>query len=170
MRLRDLTWDRVREHLAKGGTINGGQRELPVFAEPKQPEKKSKNRYASGKRADLDNRYFRSSWEANVARYLNFLQSKGKILKWEYEVDEFEFPVKRGRGKTCKPDFKVWLTVELFEYWEIKGYLDKVSATKLKRMQMHYPQYQIVLYDRRKYTEEICPFKSLLPGWETGEE
>ncbi len=124
-------------------------------------------RFSSGKRADLDNRYFRSAWEANVARYLNYLQSRGVILRWEYEPDEFEFPVKRGPGKFYKPDFKIWYPDGTFLYWEVKGYMDQASATKLKRMRKHYPQYRVELIDKYRYYKEISPLRGLLPGWET---
>lgn len=157
----------IERHLARGGTINGGKRSF-TLSRPVQPVKeKSSSLFAAGRRPDLENRYFRSAWEANVARYLNFLCTHGKIHHWEYEVDEFEFPVKRGAGKFYKPDFKVWLTEDRFEYWEVKGHMDTKSATKLKRMQRYYPQYRVVIIDEHRYRSEICPIRALLPGWES---
>lgn len=44
-------------------------------------------RSKGGIRPDLG-RYFRSAWEANIARYLNFLQKHGEIESWEYESEE----------------------------------------------------------------------------------
>jgi hypothetical protein len=137
---------------------------LQIGPPAKQPKPQ---RTAAFRRPDLNNLYLRSAWEANYARYLNWLQSLGKIDHWEYEVDEFEFPVKRGRAKYYKPDFKVWLTPSVFEYHEVKGYMDTVSATKLKRMQRYYPQFKIVLIDKHAYQKIIVPIRSLLPGYES---
>lgn len=155
---------------AKAGRVirDLSQRVLPIAGLPKKEKKEQ--RTAAFRRLDLNNQYFRSSWESNVARYLNWLQSYNKIDHWEYEVDEFEFPVKRGRGKYYKPDFKVWTTVHSFEYWEVKGYLDAISATKLKRMQRYYPEHKVVLIDRYVYYQTVVPLKALLSGWEQMEE
>ena len=58
-----------------------------------------------GKRADLANRYFRSSWEAKWARYLNWLASLHEIWGWEYEPQTFEFvEIKKGT-RFYTPDF-----------------------------------------------------------------
>lgn len=128
------------------------------------PQVKNK-RSNSGKRRDLDDRYFRSSWEANYARYLNFLIKNKKIFKWEYEVDVFEFPIKRG-SRSYLPDFKVWVTPDSFEYHEVKGYMDQRSATKLKRMSLYHPKIKMVLIDGPVYREIAKDVSSLIQGWE----
>ena len=47
--------------------------------------------------------YVRSSWEANYARYLNFLKKSGAILRWEFEPTEFEFTkINAGPGSICQ--------------------------------------------------------------------
>jgi hypothetical protein len=88
-----------------------------------------------GKREDLNDRYFRSAWEANFARHLNFLVENGDIMKWEYEPDTFEFTaIKRGT-RSYLPDFKVWDTADAEPYYyEIKGWMDAKSKTRLNRM------------------------------------
>lgn len=118
-----------------------------------------------GKRKDLGDTYFRSGWEANYARFLNFLLKNGKISKWEYEPDVFYFEkIKRGtRGYL--PDFKVWDTEGNFHYVEVKGYMDPKSKTKLKRMKKYYPEVEIELIDAAQY-KEISKFKALISGWE----
>jgi len=64
-------------------------------------------KYKAGKRADLGNRFFRSKWEANYARYLEWMKNRGEITDWDYECDTFEFGrIKRG-GRFYTPDFKV---------------------------------------------------------------
>lgn len=117
-----------------------------------------------GKREDLKNMYFRSTWESNYARYLNFLISKGQIKRWEFEVDVFEFPVKRG-SKFYTPDFKVWASDSNYEYHEVKGYMDQKSATKLKRMKKYYPNEKLVLIQKEQY-REISKWQAIIPGWE----
>lgn len=124
-------------------------------------------RFSSGKRPDLDNRYFRSVWEANYARYLNWLVAQGVIARWEYEVDEFQFPIKRG-CRFYKPDFKVWEHDGSFSYHEVKGWLDGKSSTKLKRMARYFPAKKIVLIDRPRYYAIAKQFSKLLAGWEKG--
>jgi len=101
-------------------------------------------------------RYFRSSWEANYARYLNFIKEP-----WKYEGKEWEFPVKRGT-RFYKCDF--YLPTRN-EYHEVKGYMDKQSKTKLNRMKKYYPEVKIVLIGADEY-KEIAKFKNLVSGWE----
>lgn len=126
-------------------------------------DNKPKKRSESGTRADLGF-YVRSKWEANYARYLNFLQSKGNIYKWEYEVDEFWFPVKRGT-RSYKPDFKVWTSPTAFEYHEVKGYMDAVSLTKLKRMSKYHPEHKVSVIDAQAFIE-LNKWSRLIPNWE----
>lgn len=118
---------------------------------------------SGGKRIDLDNKYFRSSWEANYARYLNWLVKQGCLQKWEYEPDEFEFVnIKRG-NRYYKPDFKVFNNDNTFEYHEVKGYYDAASLTKLKRFKKFYPDLQLKMIDvnwfkRNKHLKRIINF------------
>lgn len=87
-----------------------------------------------GKRDDIVKngkaQFFRSSWEANIARWLT---SKG--ITWEYEPKVFVFEkIKHGTVSYC-PDFESegsWI--------EIKGMLDGHSATALRRFKKFYPE------------------------------
>jgi len=84
-----------------------------------------------GRREDL-NQFFRSGWEANVARWFNH---KGK--DWAYEPDVFSFlehGIKRGTVSYC-PDFKVGTL-----YVEVKGLLDARGRTAVKRFKKFYPK------------------------------
>ena len=123
-------------------------------------------RYGAGRRADLDNIYFRSRWEANYARCLNFLKKHKEIFKWQYEPDTFWFhKIKRG-VRSYKPDFKVWdHKNEDPYYYELKGYLDPKSKTKLKRMRIYYPDVKVILVDSKAYLH-TAQWKRLIPGWE----
>lgn len=118
-----------------------------------------------GTRKDLG-LYVRSRWEANIARYLNFLVSKCEIYKWEYEPDTYWFEnIKRGT-RSYTPDFKIWDKPDSEPYyWEVKGYMDQKSQTKLKRMAKYYPQIKIVVVASNEY-KEIKKWSTLIPEWE----
>lgn len=120
-------------------------------------------RFKQGKRSDLSHNC-RSAWEANYARYLKFLISKGQIQGYEYEAEEFWFPVKRGT-RSYLPDFKVTLPSGQVEYHEVKGYMDAVSKTKLKRMAKYHPHIKIVVIGKAEYNA-IKKWSSLIENWE----
>ena len=131
----------------------------------KYVDKWKSRRSKGGKRADLEDRYFRSSWEANVARYFNWLIKCKQIKYWEYEVDTFEFPVKKG-SKFYTPDFKVWNLDTTFTYFEVKGYMDAQSITKLKRMARYFPGCEIKLIEKKEYLEIKQKVGQLISSWE----
>jgi len=77
------------------------------------------------KRKDLNDIFFRSSWESNFARYLNYI---GEV--WKYEPKTFFFEGYKRGSLSYTPDFylsreNVWI--------EVKGWMDSKSKTKLKR-------------------------------------
>lgn len=120
----------------------------------------------AGAREDLGDRFFRSAWEANWARYLNWLMEIGEIKAWDYECQEFAFEkIKRG-NRFYLPDFKVTNKDGSVEFHEIKGYMDKRSRTKLDRMARYYPDVVVKLIDREAYQSIAREFKAKLPGWE----
>lgn len=120
-----------------------------------------------GKREDLENRYFRSRWEANYARYLNFLIKAGEVIKWEYEIETFYFEnIKRGI-RSYTPDFKVYYSNGDVRFIEIKGYMDEKSKVKMKRMNKYYPSIKVELFDSKRYRELSIKVKSIIPNWET---
>ena len=122
-------------------------------------------RAKSGRRPDLADRYFRSAWEANYARYLNWLIQCGQVEAWDYETDTFEFPVKRG-GRFYTPDFKVTERGAV-TYHEVKGWMDQRSATKLRRMGTYYPQVKLLIISRLEYEDIRKKVSRMIPGWET---
>lgn len=125
------------------------------------------SRTKSGKREDLGNQFFRSSWEANYARYLNWLIEHGEIKSWEFECRVFTFPgITRGTI-SYTPDFKVYENDGSYSWHEVKGWMDAKSKTRLKRMAKYYPDEKIVLIDRKAY-REIAKFKAMIPNWEDG--
>lgn len=119
-----------------------------------------------GKREDLNNLFVRSSWEANYARYLNWLVGLGEIKSWEYEPEEFEFKTIKKGNRFYIPDFKVTNNDGSIEYHEVKGYMDADSKTKLNRMAKYYPDIKIVLIDSPVYRALHKQLKNLIPNWE----
>ena len=118
-----------------------------------------------GTRKDLG-LYVRSSWEANYARYLNFLVGTGDILEWKYEPKTFEFVgIKRG-CRFYTPDFFIRWKNGKEEYHEVKGYMDQRSATKLKRMALYFPDVVVVLIDKKRYYGIAKSVSGLIPMWE----
>jgi len=132
-----------------------------------------------GKRSDLEDKYFRSRWEANYARYLNFVGEE-----WEYEPKEFEFEeIKRGT-RFYTPDFYL---PDRGQYVEIKGWFRDKDKIKLKRFKKFYPEKfkQLVLVIKNKYkgkqakvarelgikniesyAEIEDKLSAMIPGWE----
>lgn len=96
--------------------------------------------------------YFRSVWEANIALYLDFLVSKGNIVSWSFENKFYDFPIKHGTTRYL-PDFEVIGNNGKIEIWEVKGYMDAKSKTKLSRMAKYYPGIKIVLIDKNAYRD-----------------
>lgn len=120
----------------------------------------------NGRREDLGGIYFRSAWEANYARYLNWQVAQNMIKSWEYEPQTFVFHgVTRG-ALNYKPDFKVINLDDSHEWHEIKGWMDAQSRAKLKRMAKFYPAEKLVVIDGPAY-RGIAKWSGLIDGWET---
>lgn len=109
--------------------------------------------------------YFRSRWEANYARYLQWLKERGEILDWEYEPETFWFEkIKRG-VRSYLPDFRVHELNGAKPLHEVKGWMDARSKTTLKRMAKYHPQETIVLIRDKEY-RAISRHSAMIGGWE----
>lgn len=112
-------------------------------------------RTVSGKRKDLD-QFFRSRTEANYARFLNHCR-----IEWVYEPKTFFFPdITRG-ALSYTPDFYCPKTDK---WYEVKGWMDGPSSTRLKRFKKHHPveAAKLVIVAQSKATFE----KSLAMGFD----
>lgn len=108
----------------------------------------------------------RSSWEANYARYLNFLMVEGSVKSWKYEPMTFWFlEIKRG-VRSYRPDFGVVLADGSLEYHEVKGWHYPRGKTALKRMRIYHPEIKIVLIDQVRYRAIAKAVSKIIPGWE----
>lgn len=126
------------------------------------------SRSRGGKRDDLGGVYFRSAWEANYARYLNFLVAKGEILGWEFEPKTFEFTkIKRGT-RAYTPDFRVDLVGGGHEWHEVKGWMDHKSKTRIARFARYFPSEKLVVVDQSWFRSAAKTIARMIPNWEMG--
>ncbi|AIM37397.1 hypothetical protein KO02_12365 [Sphingobacterium sp. ML3W] len=108
--------------------------------------------------------YLKSLYEINFCHYLNFLLQHKAIQDWEYEPDTFWFEnIKRGTNNYL-PDFRVLENNGEFTYYEVKGYMDKKSATKIKRMAKYHPDIKLILVDKPVY-EDIKKKRGIIKNW-----
>ena len=91
--------------------------------------------------------YMRSGWELEYACYLDMLIEFGIIESWEYEPKQFDFKQWLKKAKSYLPDFKLNFYNGTSEYHEVKGYMDKVSKTKIKRFLKYYPENYLKIID-----------------------
>lgn len=109
--------------------------------------------------------YVRSAWEANYARYLNWLKARGEIESWEYEPQTFWFLAIQRGTRSYKPDFLVREKGK--EYFvEVKGYMDAKSKTKIKRMKIYHPTVELRVVDERQYRSIARTVSGMIRGWE----
>jgi hypothetical protein len=90
-----------------------------------------------GRAPDLGDTWFRSKSERNYARFLRFLG-----IPYAYEPVTFVFEKIRSGNRTFKPDFYL---PKAGEYHEVKLWMDKKSAIKLKRMRIHHPKVKVIV-------------------------
>jgi endogenous inhibitor of DNA gyrase (YacG/DUF329 family) len=138
-----------REKISKTTKLQykNGMRELP---------KGSGGKWKSGYRADLS-QYFRSTYEANLARVLNLHH-----IAYEYESKVCRF-VLGDRVYIC--DFYL---PDLDKYIEVKGYLTDACKEKLKKFVELFPieSNKAYILDIKAYKRLATLYKDVIPGWE----
>lgn len=111
-------------------------------------------------------KYFRSAWEANYARYLQWLKEKGQIIEWEHEPETFWFDgIKRG-CMSYLPDFRVTENDGSHSYHEVKGWMDDRSKTKIRRMEKYHPLVKLIVIDKKAYRGIEKVMSEMICGWE----
>ena len=109
-----------------------------------------------GKRKDLNGQYFRSKWEANFARVLNYWN-----IPWKYEPKRFNL----GDCTYC-PDFKVY-DPKAGEYFvEIIGFFDDIHKKKLGLFSEKFPSERIQVINKNVYEDLKSEFKEKIKEWE----
>ncbi|CAB4136473.1 Protein of unknown function DUF1064 [uncultured Caudovirales phage] len=112
-------------------------------------------------------KYYRSRWEANYARFLQWLKETGKIKEWKHEPKTFWFEgIKRG-CVSYLPDFWVEELDGNDSFHEVKGWMDDRSKTKIKRMAKYYPNVSLVVIAAKEYKSIEDNFSRMIEGWET---
>lgn len=114
-------------------------------------------------------KYFRSAWEANYARWLQYQLEHKMIASWQHEPETFWFPeIKRG-VRSYLPDFRIVRADGSIFFAEVKGFMDSKSLTKLKRFKRFYPSNEIVVADSNWFRLNSPKLKLLIPEWEVCE-
>ncbi|MBM3606202.1 MAG: hypothetical protein FJX25_16200 [Alphaproteobacteria bacterium] len=110
--------------------------------------------------------FFRSRWEANYARYLEWLRCHGQIAYWEHEPETFWFEnIKRG-VRSYLPDFLVTEPDGAKAYHEVKGWMDSRSKTTISRFKKYYPQHKLIVIDAVAYRAIKRKVAGMIEGWE----
>ena len=110
--------------------------------------------------------YFRSRWEANYARYLQFLLEQKAISAWQHEPETFWFlSIKRG-VRSYLPDFKIIENDGSHHWVEVKGYMDPKSQTKLKRFAKYYPQEKLTVVSKDWFSRNAPKLRGFISDWE----
>jgi hypothetical protein len=105
-----------------------------------------------GIRQDL-NHFFRSKWEANIARLCNYLG-----VTWEYEPRRFMFDHSSYLPDFYLPECHFWI--------EVKGRLTDNARLRLAEMSKYYPNERVWLVDKYIYALLRKSYSSLIPNWE----
>lgn len=116
------------------------------------------SRCKGGYRPDLY-QYFRSSWEANIARILNELG-----IEWRYEFKRFYFIQVDNGVMSYQPDFYL----PDFDKWiEVKGWMDEKSKIRLTRFAKEFSEEndKLILIDSNFYYTLQDEF-DYLDNWE----
>jgi hypothetical protein len=109
--------------------------------------------------------YLKSNWEKRYALYLDFMKKHKHVTDWEYEPDTFWFDgIKRGTNN-YKPDFKVLFPSGNYEYFEVKGFMDSKSKTKIKRMAKYHPNILLKVIDKTWFTNNGKILKKVIKDW-----
>lgn len=111
-------------------------------------------------------KYYRSKWEANYARYLEWLREKGEIQSWAHEPETFWFEgIKRG-CMSYLPDFRVIEKSGAVVYHEVKGWMDDRSKTKIRRMAKYHPTVKLIVVDSKAYSAIKKVMQPIIKEWE----
>lgn len=110
--------------------------------------------------------FFRSRWEANYARYLEWLRVRGEIQSWEHEPETFWFEGIRRGAMSYLPDFKVTENSGAVAWHEVKGWMDSRSKTKIARMARYFPKVRLIVIDSKSYKSIARQMAPMIDGWE----
>lgn len=158
------TWkNKTQEQITSAVYKAGKTREANGTLPPQRPNASWK---AGWRHIGAVKKYYRSRWEANYARYLEWLKVRGEILDWEHEPKTFWFDgIKRG-CLSYLPDFRVTTIAKEEEFHEVKGWMDDRSKTKIKRMAKYHPKTKLIVIATKQYKEIERKLSKIIPEWE----
>lgn len=141
----------------------------PIVHQMAEAHERAERRKAGWREIGGYRKYYRSRWEANYARYLQWLKERGEILDWKHEPETFWFEaIKRG-VRSYLPDFRVWEKGGSSSLHEVKGWMDDRSKTTLKRMAKYHPNEKIIVVRERDYNAIAKTVGPMITGWEKSE-
>jgi len=121
---------------------------------------------ASWRKIGEKEKFYRSKWEANYARYLEYSLNKKWIKGWEHEPKTFWFEkIKRGT-RSYLPDFQIFNNDGSYHWVEVKGWMDDRSKTKIKRFKKYFPNEKLIIIDGKWFKENNCKMKVIISSWE----
>lgn len=122
-----------------------------------------------GRRIDLNNQFFRSTYEANYARYLNYVIANSllRIISWQYEPDTFKFPKATDTPKQYTPDFKVFYENYHCQYHEVKGWDYPKGIKAREKFSKYFPKLKLILIGEDFFANAVKDgLSKLIPNWE----
>jgi hypothetical protein len=160
------TWKAFGTGQASPESRDQRSKRMAVFM-ASRPAEKVFTRARGGRRPDLGDTFFRSSWEANYARYLNLLVKLGAIKGWEYEPKTFWFEGVRRGTTSYRPDFCIkHKGDDRLEYIELKGWIVAKDRTKWRRMAKYHPTIKLTIVAPKEYAALKRKWASAIPAWE----
>lgn len=154
--LSDEKKEEISKKISEGNRDKIYSRESIEKMIKNRKDEKHPFRGKAGKREDLDNQYFRSTWEANYARILKYLN-----VEYQFEPEIIWLKKLDGSEISYRPDFKVG---DL--YIEIKGYWHEDAIEKMKMLKEQYPDIKLVIIELDKYNQLKKTYKSKVKVWE----
>lgn len=107
------------------------------------------------------NETFRSSWEANIAKILNY-----KGIAWVYEGESFlldsDYLIQKYKCNVYYPDFIINNNC----FIEVKGFWDDYSIRKVQLFKEQYPQYKLFIIDRDMMYSLNKIYEKIIINWE----
>jgi hypothetical protein len=159
-------WEKLTEEERAEKSMKMHKRKIEVHGSLASNVKRGKWK-AGWREIGSVNKFFRSRWEANYARYLEWLKEHNEIRDWQHEPETFWFEsVKRG-VRSYLPDFKVTEKNGDVVYHEVKGWMDDRSRVCIKRMAKYHPQIKLLVIDGKQYRALRAKVSTLVSGWES---
>lgn len=106
----------------------------------------------------------KSSWEFDIALYLDHLKSNGLVDDWNYEPITFKFKYNKLGVRSYRPDFGVTRKGKVY-YIEVKGWEDEKFKIKKQLMKTEFPKVRILYLKEREYRMIEKKYKHILPEW-----